>query len=1218
MLILLIVATSVLSANDSNGQKLSKIFLTLHVQNVTLVELFDEIESRTDFTFGYQKKLAQSSLTFSLDYEQESLLNILNEISQKGNLNFKRINNTISINSKPEIQKSDLSPLQGIQQLSVSGTVRDDRNEPIPGVNVVVKGTTLGTATDLDGNYKVNIPSENSVLIFSFIGFETQRITVNGRSVIDVQLGGVNELDEVVVTGYGDISKRTFTGSSSSISVDEVKVDGVIDVSRMLEGRVAGVNVQNVSGTFGAGPKITIRGASSVTGDTKPLWVIDGVVQEDLVDLTFDDLVSGDPSTLIGSSMAGLNANDIASFEILKDASATAIYGARALNGVIVITTKRGKRNTPLTVNYQGEYTTRSIPNYSEVNVLDSKESLSVLLQQDRYRTDIATVSQDRYSGIFGILSRQINEYNAETGQFGVENTLAGRNAFLQQYERANTDWFNTLFRQTVTHNHTVSFSGGGENNVFYASLGYYGDPGWTVADQVQRVTANLKNTIFLSEQSNLTVSILSSYRDQKAPGTFLLQSDAVNGEVTRDFDINPYSYSLNTNRLLRPFDNEGNREFYTNNWAPFNILNELENNRTELNVQDTKLQIDYQHSLFNKKVTYALTGAGRVVESTSEHIITENSNVAGAYRATGNGNTQILEDNIFLWQDPDDLISLPQVVLPSGGIFIKTDNGLKNFYLRNSVNYKDVLARRHDVEVFLGQEIRYIDRNENRFDGYGLQYSRGFTPFIDPRIIDKIVGQGDDYFEVTDTRERTASFFSRLTYGFDGKYYFSFTGNINASNRVGSSDGSVNWLPTWTVSGKWNLYEESFLNNPSWLSNAQVRASYGLTANTGNATNVLPIFRSAITDRRLFSDRENSIQLTELQNRDLTWEKQFETNIGLDLGFFNNRITLTTDVYKREGFDLIDLVRVSGIGGESIKEINNADMETRGLEVSLSTVNVVSGSFKWTSTINFSAFDQEITKLDSRPNVLDLVDATGGSLVGYPRNSLFSVQFTGLDDRGLPTFDIPDEDDKISGIDFQNTGEEIEATEGKPAGLLSYLKYEGPTDANKVMSLQNTFQYKQWRLGIFISASAGNKIRLPQVFQEEYSDVDVFTKDFVNRWAVPGDEKITNIPAIAHEDLLEANPDLDLAYNAYAFSTEQVADGSFIRLKTVSLGYTFSKQAIERIGFRSLSTQFLIQNPWLIYSDKKLNGVDPEFFGVGGVAYPITRQFTFSMNIGF
>ena len=1106
-------------------------------------------------------------------------------------------------------------------QKTVSGKITDDTGEPLPGVNVIVKGTTTGSQTDLDGNYRLSV-DDGATLVFSYVGFEPQEAIVGSRTTIDIILtSAVSELEQVVVTGYGDISKRLYTGASQSLTAEEVDIDGIGDVSQMLQGKAAGVNVQSVSGAFGAGPRITIRGSSSIQGDGRPLWVIDGVVQEDLINLSFDDLVSGNVNTLIGSAVAGLNPNDIESLEILRDASATALYGSRSLNGVIVITTKRGKRNQPLQVNYSGEFTVRDVPTYAEADILNSKENMSILKELERKgRLDYTTLSQSRYSGVYGILSNALNNYDPNTGTYEVANTPQGRDEFLSTYERANTDWFDELFKQrSLIQNHTISLSGGGGDNLFYGSVGLYKDAGWTISDNVDRLTLNLRNTLFIKEKASLTFSLLGSYRRQLAPGSFNRQSDDVFGTVSRDFDINPYSYALNTSRTLRPRNDSGELEYYTYNYAPLNILNESENNFIDLKVQDIKFQTDFSVPLFDDKLKYAFTGAIRYANSVSEHNITDNSNVAAAYRSA---ETTIIRDaNPFLFDDPENPTRPPVVVLPEGGIFIQNTNFLRNFYLRNTLNFSNTFNLRHDLDVFIGQEMRYVDREETGFTGYGLLYQGGFIPRINPDIIAKTVNEGLDYYGLGVTRERTVSYFSRVTYGLDGKYFISFTGNLNASNRQGLKDGKVRWTPTYTFSGKWNATEETFLKDVKPVTTFAVRASYGLTANTGPATNTLPVFNFYVTDRLLSSDRETAIRINELQNDDLTWEKQYEINLGLDLGLFQNSLNITVDAYRRDGFDLFDVVQQSGVGGELFKFINNADMVTKGLEVQIRT-NMQRGDFRWSTTLNGSIFDQEITKIQGLPNVLNATDDTGASFIGFPRNSLFSLQFTGLDGRGLPTYDIP-EDDKIFGIDFQDTGVEIEANqeEGIPGGLLSYLKYEGPTDPNKTLGLQNSFAYKNWSLDIFITASGGNKIRLPAVFQNGASldDLQVYSRDFINRWILPGDEAITNFPVIPDSRLLEdiPNAELNRAYNAYNFSTERVADGTFVRVRTISLSYNVPKDLLGRIGMRSASVTGLVQNPLLLYSDDKLNGVDPEFYNSGGVAQPITRQYTFTLNIG-
>ena len=1104
---------------------------------------------------------------------------------------------------------------------TIRGKVLDEKGEGLPGAHVSVKGASGGTVTDASGSYAIDVADKNAVLVFSFIGCISKEVVAGNQEIINVVLlPDVKTLKEVVITGYGDVAKLSYTGAAQSVAMGDIEVKGMADATQMLQGRSAGVNIQTVSGTFGAGPKITIRGGASILGDGTPLWVIDGVVQEDIKSLSVNDLVSGNSGTLLGSAIAGLNPNDIESFEVLKDAAATAIYGSRSLNGVIVIKTKQGRRDSPLTVSVSSEYSMRDLPTYENADILDSKENFAILRElENKGRLDVTAISQSRYSGIYGIMANQINTFNPAIGRFNLENTPEARSLFLQQYEQANTNWFTTLFKSAPTQNHTLNFSGGGNNSQFYSSIGLYRDAGWTVADKVDRLTANLRNTFFLKKNAQLTISMLGSYRQQLAPGAFDQSADVVDGSVSRDFDLNPYSYALNTSRTLRPYDNQGNLEYYTNNWAPFNILNETKNNYTNLRVQDIKLQADFQAPIVKDRLQYAFVGAIRYASSSNEHNVTENSNVAGAYRSAEN--TIIRDANIFLWSDPDNVTSPPTVVLPYGGIYFRNNNFLRNFYLRNSLTYKKTFGGKHDVDAFIGQEVRYITREESRFDGYGLDYGAGLIVNTDPRMLSKIIGQSATYFGLGITRERTASFFSRLTYGYSGRYIFSFTGNMNASNTQGLKDNRVRWTPTFTLGGKWNVKEEAFMQNSAFINTLSLRATYGLTAIAGTASNALPIFRNALTsNRRDISDREIGIYIEELQNKDLTYEKQYEANLGLDLGILKNRVSLTADIYRRTGFDLFDYVRTSGLGGQGVKLMNNANMVTRGAELSLRTVNIKSGRFEWTSTLNFSNFKQEVTKVENKPSLMDACDNTGASFVGFPRNSIFSVKYAGLTDQGLPLYNIPDPD-KTYGVNFQDTGSKIATGDSQKSGLLTYLKYEGPSNANETISLQNTFTYKSWSLGCFILASGGNKIRLPAIFNSNaFTDVGTYSRAYLDRWTLPTDEKSTNFPAIPSTRLLQTNggAQTSRAYNAYNFSTERIANGDYVRLRTVFLKYAFPNDLLKTLFIKTFAISAQVQNPWLIYADKRLNGVDPEYYNTGGVAQPIIRQYTLTLNIGF
>lgn len=1088
------------------------------------------------------------------------------------------------------------------QSRKVTGQVTGDDGLGLPGASVLIKGTQEGVGTDFDGNYSITVKDENTVLVFQFVGTVTVEKKVGKASVVNAVLKDDSAMmQEVVInTGYQQVAKRKEAGAVSRIEAKDLKVDGVADVSRMIEGKAAGVNVQNVTGTFGAAPKITVRGSSSILGDTKPLWVIDGVVQEDIVNVSFEQLASGNSESLLSSAISGLNSSDVLSIEILKDASATAIYGSRAMNGVVVVTTKSGRKETPLSINYSMENSVRVIPTYGQYDILNSQETMSIFNElTDKGYNQLPSSISGRYGGVYYKMYEAID--NNE-----LLNDDVSKNRYLQQYERANTDWFKELFRPTITQNHSLSFSGGGKNNAFFGSVGYFTDPGWTVADKVNRLTVSLKNTFFVNDKFNLTLSANGSVRDQRAPGSYDSKRDVVNGGTSREFDLNPFSYALNTNRTIRPYDNNGNLEYIRMNWAPFNILEELEENTMKIDVKEIKFQLDADYKI-SPTVTYNFSGALRYADTYRTHDMTENSNVAAAYRA--DKSAQDVNNNVFLYKDPKNPSRNAESVLKEGGIRRSFKNDLTSYNVRNTISYSDIFKDVHELDVFGGVEMRSVDRNSDFNSIYGLMFNNGMVVKTDPRMYEKIINEGGVLASSEAFRERTVGFFGKVGYTYDRRYTIGVTGRYDGSNQQGRS-GDNRWLPTWTVSGKWNASNEKFLADSETISNLSLRGSYGLTATAGPATNSLAIYRSAIIDRRLPGERETGMEIEDLQNGDLTWEKQHELNVGFDLGLWNNRVQLVVDAYQRKAYDLIDVVVTSGIGGQKSKLGNNADMTTKGIEFALTTTNVKTANFSWTTTINASYYHQEITRLQNKPRIIDLVSGFGGNVVGNPRNALYSYEFTGLTDEGLPTFvQAPGVTDNISGAYFQST-----------EGITDYLKYEGAIEPNKSLGLSSTFNYKNWSLNLFFVASGGNKIRLYESFNSTYSDLDVFTKDFQNRWVLPGDELKTDIPVIADKtlNLMYGENNLSVAYSTYNYSSARIADGDFVRLKNISLSYDFPQAVTKNLRLSNLSLKMMATNPWLIYSDKKLRGQDPEFFRTGGVAMPVTSQYTLTLNVGF
>ena len=392
---------------------------------------------------------------------------------------------------------------------------------------------------------------------------------------------------------------------------------------------------------------------------------------------------------------------------------------------------------------------------------------------------------------------------------------------------------------------------------------------------------------------------------------------------------------------------------------------------------------------------------------------------------------------------------------------------------------------------------------------------------------------------------------------------------------------------------------------DPKILSHATARVSYSLTADAGPdwVSNATPVYNSYRPWRPLSRDQELGLQLTDIANTELTYEKKHEFNVGLDLGFLNNRINATADVYFRNNFDLIGEIYTQGAGGVSMKYANVAAMKSNGAEVTISTRNIETKDFSWTTDLTFAKTRTEITSLDARSNVIQLVQGTGYALEGYPVRAIFSIPFMGLNEEGLPTFLNEDGEVVVDDINFQ----EFEKT--------GYLKYEGPTDPTITGGFGNIFTWKNFRLNVFLTYSFGNKVRLNPIFSSSYDDLASMPKEFKNRWTLPGDEAHTTIPVIASKRQNERYLYLDYAYNAYNYSTERIADGGFIRLKEVSLTYDLPKSFLQKIRFSSASVKVQATNLCLLYADKKLNGQDPEFFNAGGVATPNPRQFTFTLR---
>ena len=1083
-------------------------------------------------------------------------------------------------------------------QTEASGVVVEEDGEPVIGASVVIQGSSSGVTTNIDGRFLLTVPSGKKIVV-SYVGMDSQTLQPRSNMRI-VMKSSAMVLDDVVVTGMQKMDKRLFTGSTTKIDASQAKIDGVADMSRALEGRAAGVSVQNVSGTFGAAPKIRVRGATSIYGSSKPLWVVDGVIMEDVVEVSADDLASGDANTLISSAIAGLNSDDIESFQILKDGSATSIYGARAMAGVIVVTTKKGSAGQNR-INYTGEYTMRLKPSYRDFNIMNSQDQMSVYqeLQQKGYLNYAETANASE-TGIYGKMYQMLSQYDPVSRTFALDNTDEAIAGYLRAAEWRNTDWFDLLFSNGIQHTHSVSMSGGSDKAQYYASVSAMFDPGWTKQSEVERYTANMNANFNISKQLVFGIISSASYRRQKAPGTLSRQTDPVAGAVSRSFDINPYSYALNSSRALDP------DAFYTRNYAPFNIFHELDNNYIDLGVGDFRLQGKLTYKPI-RKVELTALGAVKHSTTTQEHNILDNSNQALAYRAMDT--STIRSHNRYLYTDPDNIYALPVSILPEGGILERTDNRMFGYDFRASASYNDVFLDTHIVNAYAGMEVNYVNRHATWNRDWGLLFDDGEISAFSHLAFKQMSERNNSYYSLANTRERSAAFFANATYSYKGRYTVNGTYRYEGTNRLGRSR-TARWLPTWNVSAAWNVHEEPWFAKLSpAVASLTLKASYSLTADRGpagvtNSTNIL----SPTSPWRPFTTvRESAIELAQPANVNLTYEKKHELNLGFEASLLGGRLSMGFDWYKRNNFDLIGPTFTAGYASGIRQYANVAEMKSSGIEVSIASTNIKQKDFQWSTNLVYSHTSNEVTRLESAERLIDLVASSGFTLAGYPVRSIFSIPFAGLNKEGLPQFRVNGGAITTTGIYFQ---------ESEPAEL-RFLEYSGSAEPTDMGSLGNVLRYKNLVLNLFVTYSFGNVIRLDPVFSSTYNDLTAMPKEFKNRWMVPGDEQTTDIPVIASARQNRNDTDLGYAYNAYNYSTVRIAKGDFVRMKEISLAYDFPKPLIAKLGLQTLNLKLQTTNLFLIYSDKKLNGQDPEFTNSGGVAVPMPKQFTMTLRVG-
>ncbi len=1194
--------------------------ITLKEQNVSLESVFSQIEKQSDYYFIYRNEWLRDAKELNIDLKDATIDEAMKSILSKQLLTYSIINKNIVVRRISDKGAVDKHLLE-VKDIHITGTVTDSATgEPLPGVSIRIKGSAAGTTTDNKGTFSLDVP-ENTTLEISYLGYDKKEVRVGTNRTLHITLSSSStSLSQVVVTGYQTVSKKLFSGSSSTLSATDVERPGMSDISQMLEGEFAGVSMQNVSGTFGAAPKLRIRGATSLSGDNKPLWVIDGIIQEDVVNISNEALSTGDMNTLLGSSVAGINPSDIQDITILRDAAATALYGARAMNGVVVITTKKGTATSGKPrINYTMNLTRYIKPSYVDFDVLNSADQMAVmveLLNKGYYQMPGMINGKD--GGVFNKMYKEMGMYDPATKTYKLRNDLASKNAFLERYANANTDWFDIIFKNSLKQSHSLSITSGTENFQTYASLSYLNDAGQTIGNKVERYTGNVRVDFNVGSKFTGELITRGSIRNQRAPGTENRQSEPVYGTYLRGFDINPYNYALNTSRMITAYDEEGNLEYFRKDFAPFNIINELNTNYMKLNQIDFSVQGKVGFQIL-PQLKYSLLGSYRYVKSESQIYVLENSNKALAYKAFEDPTT--IGDNEYLYDDPDNAFAYPMSILPSGGFYNVNMNNLKYLYIRHELNYSQTFNDVHTVTAYAAMEARSTDRQYEFFDGVGYQYENGglVNPYY---MYFKQAGEeGHPYFGMDPGKDRFHAYMIQATYAYNDKYVFTPSLRYDGSNKMGESR-TARWLPTWNISGRWNIFRENFWPQNEVLTSALIRGSYGLTGNIGNATNSDALFYNMISRRPYLNDQETLTGISGLANSELTWEKSNDLDVGVELGFMRDRFHFMFDYYDRKIHDLIGTIKTSGIGGQYEKTGNYASMHGKGMEFTFSGRVVDSRDFVWNARVNLAFNKNKITRLDVDPDIWHAVSPDGAPVKDHPQRGLFAVEFAGLDHNfGYPTYIGISEN-----VDGKTGGEDRPETTyiNLQSDKIGNLVYMGPIDPITTGGFYNRFRYKNFTLSALLKFSFGNVLRLPATFAEKYTDMHSMTKDMLNRWIMPGDETKTSVPALMDGvsklqivDNTGGQIDSKYPYNLYNYSDQRVVSGDYIKLSSLSLSYNLPRALYTKWALTNASVVLTANNIWTLYADKGLNGQDPEFMATGGVAMPQPKQVTFTLQIG-
>ena len=1090
--------------------------------------------------------------------------------------------------------------LSAQQTVQIKGKVVDENGSPLPGASVYVDKSTIGeksategmvtnynigTTADENGAFSLSVSKDVEHLTCSFIGYETQQISIRNKSFVSITMkeSEGSTLTTVVVNGYQKIEKRKLTSAVSTVKAEDIIQGGVPSIDMMLNGQVAGVQATSFSGAPGAPVKIRIRGTASLNGPQDPLWVVDGVP---LSGTDLPDMSDKNIDQLFTSSIAGINPSDIADITILKDAAATAIYGARAANGVIIVTTKKGKQGKPV-VQFNTRLSFVERPDMNKLGLMNSSEKIDMELRLANY-ADLDSDNSITKKGAIGRLFEQNGLWNQyrNGGLEGLPSSVQGEIANLRNI---NTDWGKELYQTAANQDHSLSISGGNDRASYYFSTGYYDELGTTIGTSLNRLNFTLKGEYKLLDNLKVGVSIFSTELKQ---GSYLTKNDAM---------TNPSRYSRRANPYLPVYNASGDYVYdpdmplYNGNPLNFNIIEERNNTSNELKTRSLNTIFDVDWTILPRLNLRTQLGLQRDNQNQQQYA------AKSSYYARYERAMSEVGGSFFI---------------PEGGLLKNTDESFSQWNLKSTLEYNTSWATKHELDVMVGSELRR-DKTESIFSaGYGFNKETLTTEPVN--FPDASYAASFPLFRKSFQENAYASFFGTFGYTFDHKYTFFGSMRVDGSNFFGV-DPKYKYRPLWAASAAWRIKEEAFLKNTEWLNDLKLRASYGLQGNTDKSTSKY-IIGQRKTATLLPGQTEPTITPITLPNDRLRWEKTSTWNAGLDAAFLNNRIAFSLDAYHRKSTDLIGSRSIALENGISSVAINWASMTNKGVELNLTTRNIATGKFKWSTIINISKNTNKVDDIEIPENQVT------PSLKGYSANSLFAFKTAGLDEQGYVLFQKGDK--KVSATEFfgleDPSGWGLYQSTLNNEQIRNLYTYVGDRDPKISGGFINNFELGRFTLNVSCGFNIGQWVKTEPFYDIIEMDRGLNRSNKMSQVWTP-DNKTGIYPRMIGTntedgarmgDYMAFNTGYVLANNVFRDLDIWYKKISYIRVNSIRLGYDLPKSVIAKAGVSSLKVNVEARNPFVISSSYD-GYFDPETLG-NIYAQPMPRSLTIGMTLTF